>query len=195
MARQGELFSSSDGLAGLGPAPAPIPLEREQLLSWQQLISAYQAPRFEAHTTTSGQGSLFGSGEGPSLANPLRLSPQTLHFWRWPTPPQQGAALYFVIDQAPVVQSPLILYVGETCEAGRRWKGEHDCKAYLAAYSDALAKASLSSRLSIRFDLDVPSSTRARRALELALIRHWQPPFNKETRGRWATPFTADPPS
>jgi hypothetical protein len=38
----------------------------------------------------------------------------------------------------------------------------------------------------------VPSGTRERRALEQALIRRWLPPFNKETRERWATPFTAD---
>jgi hypothetical protein len=28
--------------------------------------------------------------------------------------------------------------------------------------------------------------------LEQALIQRWKPPFNKETRGRWSTPFTAD---
>jgi hypothetical protein len=39
----------------------------------------------------------------------------------------------------------------------------------------------------------VPADLRPRRALEQALIRHWLPPFNKETRNRWATPFTADP--
>ncbi len=45
-------------------------------------------------------------------------------------------------------------------------------------------------QLSIRFWSDAPAGTRQRRALEQALIRLWQPPFNKETRGRWATPFT-----
>ena len=32
----------------------------------------------------------------------------------------------------------------------------------------------------------------ARRALEQQLIQRWWPPFNKETRRRWATPFTAE---
>jgi hypothetical protein len=82
--------------------------------------------------------------------------------------------------------------VGETGRADQRWKGEHDCKQYLAAYSEAVARAELSCQLSIRFWLDVPQAVRARRQLEQALIRHWQPPFNKETRQRWATPFTAD---
>jgi len=39
----------------------------------------------------------------------------------------------------------------------------------------------------------VPVRVRPRRALERALIRRWQPPFNKETRQRWSTPFTSDP--
>ena len=36
------------------------------------------------------------------------------------------------------------------------------------------------------------AATRARRALEQQLIQRWWPPFNKETRQRWATPFTAE---
>ena len=44
---------------------------------------------------------------------------------------------------------------------------------------------------SIRFWSDVPRATRARRQLEQTLIQRWQPPFNKETRERWATPFQA----
>jgi hypothetical protein len=51
----------------------------------------------------------------------------------------------------------------------------------------------LEARLSIRFWGDVPATIRPRRALEQALIRRWLPPFNKETRQRWVTPFTADP--
>jgi hypothetical protein len=38
----------------------------------------------------------------------------------------------------------------------------------------------------------VPEGIAPRRALEQALIRRWLPPFNKETRGRWTTPFTAE---
>ena len=76
--------------------------------------------------------------------------------------------------------------------AERRWKGDHDCKAYLAAYGEALQRCELSAQLSIRFSCDVPQATRARRALEQQLIQRWWPPFNKETRQRWATPFTAE---
>jgi hypothetical protein len=97
-----------------------------------------------------------------------------------------------VVDQPSHASSPLLLYVGETGRADQRWKGEHDCKSYLAAYSEALLKANLSLQLSIRFWLDVPAQVKPRRALEQALIQRWWPPFNKETRARWATPFTAE---
>jgi hypothetical protein len=123
--------------------------------------------------------------------NPHSLRDQHLQFWRWPAPPQQGAALYLVLDRPARLAQPLLLYVGETGQADRRWKGEHDCKGYLGAYSEALHGAGLGCQLSIRFWCDVPAAVRPRRALEQALIRRWLPPFNKETRDRWATPFTA----
>ena len=96
------------------------------------------------------------------------------------------------MDRPAQLEQPLLLYVGETLAAERRWKGDHDCKAYLAAYGEALQRCELSARLSIRFSCDVPRATRARRALEQQLIQRWWPPFNKETRQRWATPFTAE---
>ena len=198
MARQGNLFDGAAG-HGAGTAPAPeLELSAEQLQQWQQRLAAFQAPLFGGDTSAPGQGSLFGGGaDGPearaAALNPLELRPQPLSFWRWPEAPQQGAAMYFVIDRPPALDQPLLLYVGETGAADRRWKGEHDCKRYLAAYGEALNRAGLQARPSIRFWLDVPGAIKPRRALEQALIRRWQPPFNKETRQRWATPFTADP--
>ena len=106
--------------------------------------------------------------------------------------PPQGAAIYVVMDRPEQLDDPILLYVGETLAADRRWKGEHDCKAYLAAYGEALSRAGLASSPSIRFWGDVPAATRERRRLEQQLIQTWLPPFNKETRERWATPFNAD---
>jgi hypothetical protein len=145
------------------------------------------------------QGSLFASpspGTPTALAelcNPLGLTPLALDFWRWPLSPHRGASLYFVFDRPDPLPWPLLLYVGETGRADRRWKGEHDCKGYLAAYGEALGRADLTPMLSIRFWCDVPTQHQARRQLEQLLIRRWAPPFNKENRDRWATPFTADP--
>jgi hypothetical protein len=196
--RQGELFHTP---TPAGPAAAELPMRLEQLLDWQQRLAEVQTPLFERSGSGFGpagasQGELFDGEPGESSVarlNPLELRPQPLSFWRWPQPSQQGAALYFVIDQPPRLASPLLLYVGETARADRRWKGDHDCKSYLAAYGEALQKVGLEARLTIRFWLDVPAAVRPRRALEQALIRRWQPPFNKETRARWATPFQAEP--
>jgi len=200
-ARQGDLFGGGDGAASAdAAAPLPPPLLRDQLLAWQERLAAHQAPRFRPGVSgpAADQGQLFASGlpAGPAAAaaalDPLSLEAQSLSFWRWPAAPHQGAAVYLVLDRPPRLAGPLLLYVGETGRADRRWKGDHDCKGYLAAYSEALRKAGLEPRLSIRFWCDVPAAAAARRALEQALIRHWLPPFNKETRERWTTPFTAD---
>lgn len=199
-ARQISLFEALSGPIGEPVEAGRLPLASRQLQQWRRDLGQFQAPLFRGADTTGAQGDLFAAappgGTGPAEAvNPLLLRGQSLSFWRLPRPPQQGAALYFVLDAA--VADPdhpaLLLYVGETGQADRRWKGEHDCKHYLAAYSEALVAAGLDSQLSIRFWLDVPSGVRARRALEQALIRRWLPPFNKETRQRWATPFTSDP--
>jgi len=197
--RQGELFGG-DGSLAASAAPLPPPLLREQLLAWQGRVAAHQAPLFRRETgwEAADQGMLFAQpGIGPAEAardlDPLQLEAQSLTFWRWPSAPQSGSAIYLVLDRPDALAEPLLLYVGETAQADRRWKGDHDCKSYLAAYSEILAKAGLTPRLGIRFWSDVPAEARPRRILEQALIRLWLPPFNKETRGRWATPFTADP--
>ncbi|MFM7360709.1 MAG: GIY-YIG nuclease family protein [Cyanobium sp.] len=203
MSRQGELFSA----ASLGDGPVepatPPPLLREQLLAWQARVAGHQGPLFAGDDPAAQQGGLFDAMGGAVQAAdplaraaalaPLALQAQSLSFWRWPSPPRQGAALYLVSDRPAEPSPPLLLYVGETARADRRWKGDHDCKSYLAAYSEALARAGLTARLAIRFWYDVPGATGERRALEQALIRRWLPPFNKETRERWATPFTAGP--
>ena len=47
-------------------------------------------------------------------------------------------------------------------------------------------------RFDIRFWCDAPADARARRRVEQQQIRHWLPPFNKECRQRWQTPFQSD---
>ena len=189
---QGDLFATT-ALGGSGPDP-DLPLQQDQLLRWQQQLHAHQAPLFRGEPAAAGQVSLFPDAPADNAAafDPLALTPLPLSFWRWPVSHHQGAAIYLVLDRPANLEQPLLLYVGETMAADRRWKGEHDCKAYLAAYGEALQRCSLSPCLSIRFSSDVPRSTRARRALEQQLIQRWLPPFNKETRQRWSTPFTAE---
>jgi hypothetical protein len=195
--RQGNLF---EGAATFTPPTGQLlnpemRLETEQLLRWQEALARFQGPLFAGALHGGSQGELFsgaGSNDPASAINPLHLRAQTLHFWRWPQAPHAGPALYLVLDRPAHLLHPLLLYVGETARADRRWKGAHDCKSYLAAYREALAKADLSSLLSIRFWCEAPQATAERRALEQALIQRWKPPFNKETRSRWCTPFTAE---
>ncbi|MEB3254649.1 MAG: GIY-YIG nuclease family protein [Synechococcus sp.] len=188
---QGDLFASGALAASSTP---DLPLDGEQLLRWQTLLHQHQAPLFRGEHPASHQADLFGNGTADPAAaiDPLALTPLPLSFWRWPDSPHSGAAIYLVLDRPPQLEQPLLLYVGETLAADRRWKGEHDCKAYLAAYGEALQRCGMPHQLSIRFCTDVPRTTRERRGLEQALIQRWLPPFNKETRQRWATPFTAE---
>lgn len=202
--RQGELFEPGTGARG-ADAGAELPLERHQLLAWQERLAGHQSPLFAPGAAAPGarQGLLLDPADAAGALpdqqaaadglDPLSLQPQSLSFWRWPDAPQRGAAIYLVLDRPPHLSGPLLLYVGETGRADRRWKGDHDCKAYLAAYGEALRRTALEARLSIRFWTDVPRQIQGRRRLEQALIRRWLPPFNKETAGRWRTPFTVDP--
>ncbi|KZR69437.1 hypothetical protein PMIT1313_01124 [Prochlorococcus marinus str. MIT 1313] len=190
---QGHLFTNQVPSAGLAPRQELI-LSRDLLQSWQRRIQGHQAGLFQGEPDIARQSSLFDSDHETVIdqLKPLKLTPLPLSFWRWPNSPHHGPAVYLVMDRPSGLNTPLLLYVGETIAADRRWKGEHDCKAYLAAYAEALAKAGLTNQLSIRFWSDVPESTKARRKLEQQLIQRWLPPFNKETRARWSTPFTAE---
>jgi len=96
--------------------------------------------------------------------------------------------MYFVFDE--IYNSEIILYIGETNSADKRWKGDHDCKIYINNYKELLAENNIKNNLDIRFFLDVPKQVKFRRKLEQQLIYLWLPPFNKETRGRWSTTFT-----
>jgi len=155
----------------------------------------YQYNLFQGLGSKHQQTSLFDYNSTTLPANkfaPLTLTPLPLSFWRWPKALHHGPAIYVVMDRLIEQNSYLMLYIGETISAEKRWKGEHDCKDYLANYSEALKKAKMNNQLSIRFWTDVPKSTKQRRKIEQDLIKLWLPPFNKETRSRWETPFTAE---
>ena len=168
-------------------------IDKRIIHSWQQKIMNHQSPIFKSGYKDINQPSLFGSNseELSEIINPTNLTPLALSFWRWPKTIHKGPAVYFVMDKLADSEENIVLYIGETVSAEKRWKGEHDCKNYLSSYSDFLQKANMSTKLSIRFWLDVPIKTKGRRKLEQMLIQTWLPPFNKETRGIWATPFTS----
>jgi hypothetical protein len=168
-------------------------IPKKIIKEWQEKIITHQSPIFKYGYKNQNQTSLFNSTskELEEPFNPIELTPLPLSFWRWPKAMHEGPAVYFVMDKLMDYDENIILYIGETISAEKRWKGEHDCKNYLSNYSESLQKANISTKLNIRFWLDVPTRTKERRKLEQQLIQAWLPPFNKETRAIWATPFTS----
>jgi len=170
-----------------------IYISKKVVKEWQEKIIYHQSPIFKYGNKNINQPSLFESSseDTEETFNPKELTPLPLSFWRWPKAIHEGPAIYFVMDKIIDSDESIILYIGETISADKRWRGEHDCKNYLSNYSETLQKANMTTKLNIRFWLDVPIKTKERRKLEQKLIQAWLPPFNKETRGIWATPFTS----
>ena len=191
--RQYDLFNNNDLDFTENNLFQGISLKEKIIKDWQAKIINHQSPIFKSNFKDVTQTSLFKSipDQLNETFNPTYLRPLPLNFWKWPKTMHKGPAVYFVMDQIINSQENIILYIGETISAEKRWKGEHDCKNYLSTYSDTLQKANVTTKLNIRFWLDVPIKTKKRRELEQKLIQTWLPPFNKETRGIWATPFTS----
>jgi len=191
--RQYDLFNNDDLNFSEKNTLQNIFIDEKAIKEWQEKIINHQSPIFKYGYKNINQSSLFESNseESNECFNPIELTPLSLSFWRWPTAMHEGPAVYFVMDKIIDYDENIILYIGETISAAKRWKGEHDCKNYISNYSDILQQANISTKLNIRFWLDVPNETKERRKLEQNLIQTWLPPFNKETRGIWATPFTS----
>ena len=191
--RQYNLFKKNDLIFSEKNPLQDIVIDKKIIKEWQRKIISHQSPIFKCGYKSINQSSLFESSseELNEPINPIDLTPLPLSFWRWPKAMHEGPAVYFVMDKIIDSDENIILYIGETISAEKRWKGEHDCKNYLSSYSDYLQKVNMSTSLNIRFWLDVPIKTKERRKLEQQLIQTWLPPFNKETREIWATPFTS----
>ena len=191
--RQYNLFNNNDLDFSEKNLLQDVFIQKEIIKKWQEKVINHQSRFFKSIYKDVTQPSLFESisEELNVTFNPIQLTPLPLSFWRWPKAMHQGPAVYFVMDNIINSEENIILYIGETISAEKRWKGEHDCKNYLSSYSDTLQKANMTPKLNIRFWLDVPIKTKERRKLEQKLIQTWLPPFNKETRGIWATPFTS----
>ena len=188
--RQFELFGSNTNTSINFQNTDNLKIKYETLTEWRKKIHNHQLKISENSQNNNFQETIFPSEKffNEKKIDPFSLQPLSLNFWRTNQHIHNGPAMYFVIDN--MVSSKIILYIGETNSANKRWKGEHDCKNYLMNYKEALAHNKLSSHQDIRFFLDVPKEVKLRRKLEQQLIYLWLPPFNKETRERWATTFT-----
>ena len=188
--RQFELFGSNVNTSINFQHSNNLKIKGEILTEWRDRIYNHQFKiSKDTHNKTLHQTSLpINTISDERKIDPFSLQPLSLNFWRTNQYIHNGPAMYFVIDS--MESSKIILYIGETNSANKRWKGEQDCKNYLMNYKEALAHNKLSSHQDIRFFLDVPKEVKLRRKLEQQLIYLWLPPFNKETRDRWATTFT-----
>ena len=160
------------------------------LNQWRKNIYEYQSNVIKKLDNPIEQKSLFKIDDylDSIKINPFLLTSFSINFWRSNKSVDKGPAMYFVIDT--IKTSRIILYIGETNSADKRWKGDHDCKNYISNYKETMSNNNLESNLDIRFFLDVPKDVKLRRKLEKRLIYLWLPPFNKETRDRWTTTFT-----
>jgi len=190
--RQFELFGSNINTSTNCQNPKNLTIGGETLTQWRNKIHIHQLKISEDSHNKNLQQSILPIKQffNEKEIDPFSLQPLSLNFWRTNQHVHNGPAMYFVIDN--MESSKIILYIGETNSANKRWKGDHDCKNYLTNYKEALAKNNISSHQDIRFFLDVPKEVKLRRKLEQQLIYLWLPPFNKETRDRWATTFTYD---
>ena len=188
--RQFELFDSSINTSTNLQHSNNLKVKSETIMIWRNKIYAHQSKISEANGNKICQQSIINDTDSfdDKEIDPFLLQPLSLSFWRADKYVHDGPAMYFVIDT--MKDSKIILYIGETTSANKRWKGDHDCKNYLSNYKESLASNNLSSHQDIRFFLDVPKEVKLRRKLEQKLIYLWLPPFNKETRNRWTTTFT-----
>ena len=187
---QYEIFESNNFFSITSLHQQELIHSRSSLIQWRKNICEYQNKVIENLHNRIGQKSLFKIDNYLDLKkiNPFLLTSFSINFWRSKKSVDNGPAMYFVIDT--IKNSKIILYIGETNSANKRWKGDHDCKNYISNYKETMSNNNLESNLDIRFFLDVPKEVKLRRKLEKRLIYLWLPPFNKETRDRWTTTFT-----
>ncbi len=188
--KQFELFNSSNDLSIDYVKEKNFDINQKSLALWRKNIFNHQQSTLRNSEGKFSQKSLIEDQSNFEIEkiNPFLLNRSSINFWRSNKPIHNGPAIYFVIDT--IQEEQIILYIGETYSADKRWKGDHDCKNYINNYKESLIKNDMESYLDIRFSLDVPSEVKFRRKLEQKLIWLWLPPFNKETRSRWSTTFT-----
>ncbi len=189
---QYEIFESNNFFTISALQNNELNQSRSSLIKWRKNIYEYQTKVIENLQKPISQQSLFKTDDSLDLIkiNPFLLTSFSINFWRSNKSVDKGPAMYFVIET--IKTSKIILYIGETNSADKRWKGLHDCKNYISNYKETMSNNKLESNLDIRFFLDVPKEVKLRRKLEKRLIYLWLPPFNKETRDRWTTTFTYD---
>lgn len=183
--KQLDLFSDIPSTPVFKTHQPSLEMSADALVQWKSRIFEYQQ---QAKATTTRQPTLFELTlthcDSDSI-DPFNLALYPMSFYRMPTDSRGDACLYFVIDN----ELPLLLYVGETCQSNKRWKGTHDCKRYIENYISLHRQYELGVSVCMAFWWDAPVQTKPRQQLELELIQKWKSPFNKENWQSWGTPF------
>ena len=188
--KQVELFDSKEDFSIGSLKEQNVIQAGKSITEWRDKIYHHQSNILKSLNNSSLQQQIIPETDQDNIKkiNPFLYESFSINFWRTNKKIHHGPAMYFVFDKFEEYQ--IILYIGETLSADKRWKGVHDCKFYIQNYKEELAKNHLDSHLDIRFYFDVPKAVNLRRKLEQKLIYLWLPPFNKETKNRWTTTFT-----
>ena len=113
--KQGDLFKKHSISTG-GKPYSGIDLSNELLKKWQKRLHNLQQNLFLGKETKPTQASLFKDSNTQTIKGfaPLTLTPLPINFWQWPKSPHNGPAIYLVMDRPQELNTPLLLYIGET---------------------------------------------------------------------------------
>ncbi|MCT7975239.1 hypothetical protein [Laspinema olomoucense] len=165
-----------------------LEMSRDQFIHWKETIASHQQATRDNHPQ---QATLFDTGVNqfdPQGIDPFALRQYATRFYDLPhmrLSEEGDPCIYFLLDNA----SHLILYIGETVHSNQRWRGGHHVQEYLAKYVQLTRKYELEVLPALAFEWGAPEETRLRQKMELALIKKWKAPFNKENRAQWGHPF------
>ena len=124
--RQFELFGSNLNTSINFQNPNNLEINCETLTGWRNRIHNHQFKILKdtQNKTVHQTNLLISTISNEKKIDPFSLQPLSLNFWRTNQYVHTGPAMYFVIDS--MESSKIILYIGETNSANKRWKGEHD---------------------------------------------------------------------
>ena len=123
---QYEIFESNDLFSLSSQNNQELNHSRSSLIKWRKNINEYQNKVIEDLHNPNSQKSFFKIDDNLDhiKINPFLLTSVSINFWRSKKSVDKGPAMYFVIDTQKT--SKIILYIGETNSADKRWKGDHD---------------------------------------------------------------------
>lgn len=166
-----------------------LTMDVSALKKWKDSIAKHQQELRQGQSLQQGELFDLASHHQDSIQvkdiDPFSLRLHNFFFFDRPSEIGSDSCLYFVIDSL----AQILLYVGQTHKADRRWSSYHDCKRYVENYKQLHFTHGIAEGISTAFYWEVPPDAQLRQKLEQSLILYWKPPFNKENWHLWNTPF------